>query len=1424
MSEDSIWKRDEEAIQQFGILHDQIKFILNNLNFYRRIAIKNSTTNTITSEITAEGIDDLTIIEGSGISINKTDINELTISSSGAGTSGVTSIVAGTNITISSTGQNGTGEVTINSTAGGGGGGTNPAAPSRSVQYHDPASGAFGGEEDFLLHTSAAGNSQIGIHIDPGIASVPSVINSPFMIGAIDSNTSNIRSTPSIIADTYNWSSTNPGGLILPEPKYHHDIQVSGIVAPGTRSLQGVGMYTNNLTNQSRGILPLWGLFGGSPTDLQVPVNLGHTPKIYHAINPLADSIQAQKVSFDLGSSSRIEPAKGSYNYGLYPWIDQFENPGSDDPFVPDQDANIGDQGEWKGQIVYKGIVPGQYIFEQRWDRIIGKSNYTGQVSVRCTDAPTTTFSGMQVTGVDFYDQELGLFTQRTSFNTGTYSWRAGSSLLIRSLDILKQRDIALTDTLFEVTSDPNTIESVNNNASAGVYEPNLTGDHAAYMYFKESGTGTPTIFINGLTGTIKARKLLQIGDELNTNKNIMTTQGCLFRRYDASSNTYPETYSCALNQENNHTLRLRTKDGTESVIISSIDPVSGSASVDHTALDIKRGLVYIKNSFNVTNGINNDRVGIMELGHEHTNNVFGFDYFRITSEYNIRANYSNYNSTDSIPNIIHCVNNSHAAHDYSILEVDLAGKTTYRSDELVDQFTIRNTYTQRGSSPSTFNYNGSMFNLVSNGQRSVQYSHDYSPGDTINANGFIFARFSHTREAGTTTVSITGGGGGGAIAGAIISDEGTVDAITFFGGTGYTSPPTVTINGGDGNSTALATIDANGNLDSITITNPGSGHDPRVEEMAFQVDGDGSVKCKESVTILATNSGTATWPPTGNQTHNLTLSARDIHQSVGGDNTGCHITTSYSNHEDGTPLYLQAAGQNGPDLTTGKYTNMVNIIENVENLQTDGNGDKYNEVHLCLRNPSTSSTSGVDYFRNYFWLNNKTSLNDNDGYYISSYKNAGGSNRNKFEIRKTGKMDENGINSTLAVDSYILRYDPDKIAPQQASMNVDDAYLIIGDDRRQIVRIGAGSERYATGETFNLNINANPRVLGSILDVQTIFGDNILCRHLAAGNGNSTLSLGKESHGNTLNVEIDMSHTGAQSFAFLGNNGYISCTTVQNYQTGSSGPTNICNANHNGYIGTFNVASTTGTGLRGNTVNANLVSGVAFAATAKLYKAPLNTAGPLARVPGYDDDFTWNYTPSTLESPQGLIVLRGQIEMTTINAIIDLDTCAPDQGCNMIVPHTFPDVRNQGLFHTMFKNPTIFVTNAGIRNSATAVDTYGHQTDLNFTPVAASIKFNSPQIPIQPNQNYTTTKLLVELPQGAQVPLCVNYVIYAERADKGYSIFGRQAAPQTGHLFVQQYYNQYLGGQTTTFNAVSNNEQWTSSFGVSIEDLEDGQ
>jgi hypothetical protein len=77
---------------------------------------------------------------------------QITVASIKGLTSGVTSIIPGTNVTITSTGASGTGDVTINSSGGSGG---TPGVPVNSVQFNN--AGAFGGDAN-LTFTGSGSN------------------------------------------------------------------------------------------------------------------------------------------------------------------------------------------------------------------------------------------------------------------------------------------------------------------------------------------------------------------------------------------------------------------------------------------------------------------------------------------------------------------------------------------------------------------------------------------------------------------------------------------------------------------------------------------------------------------------------------------------------------------------------------------------------------------------------------------------------------------------------------------------------------------------------------------------------------------------------------------------------------------------------------------------------------------------------------------------------------------------------------------------------------------------------------------------------------------------------------------------------------------------------------------------------------------
>ena len=122
--------------------------------------------------------------------------------------------------------------------------------------------------------------------------------------------------------------------------------------------------------------------------------------------------------------------------------------------------------------------------------------------------------------------------------------------------------------------------------------------------------------------------------------------------------------------------------------------------------------------------------------------------------------------------------------------------------------------------------------------------------------------------------------------------------------------------------------------------------------------------------------------------------------------------------------------------------------------------------------------------------------------------------------------------------------------------------------------------------------------------------------------------------------VEIFLGGDPLGSGASGGGQGYIKCEKASNPSSGATGPTNICNANHNGYIGTQALTPSNGTGLRGYSCLATT-----FAAAAKLYIAK-NIA------PAADNSYM---CCSAIESTQGVVVMRGQVRLNGNDAFINL-------------------------------------------------------------------------------------------------------------------------------------------------------------------------
>lgn len=233
-------------------------------------------------------------------------------------------------------------------------------------------------------------------------------------------------------------------------------------------------------------------------------------------------------------------------------------------------------------------------------------------------------------------------------------------------------------------------------------------------------------------------------------------------------------------------------------------------------------------------------------------------------------------------------------------------------------------------------------------------------------------------------------------------------------------------------------------------------------------------------------------------------------------------------------------------------------------------------------------------------------------------------------------------------------------------------------------------------------------------------------------------------------------------------------------------------NGVHTGYVGDGGLFAFNETGLRGSSVYTNIlgISG------SKMYIAKnLSTAADGTAVIG-----------SCIEGPQGVVMLRGQVELNVHAAEIDLDTCQVSGGVTLIIPHNNPDTTLQfpgwpvGTFAAMFQNPMVNVTNAGTRDPPGATVSQGDAAlgvtlplthDLNFTGVAAIIKVDT-------NTNPPTSKLFIFANPAGTPNLVVNYVVYCERKDKGYQ-------PVAGGYpgFTKPYENP-ITGTTFTFSGTA--------------------
>jgi len=311
------------------------------------------------------------------------------------------------------------------------------------------------------------------------------------------------------------------------------------------------------------------------------------------------------------------------------------------------------------------------------------------------------------------------------------------------------------------------------------------------------------------------------------------------------------------------------------------------------------------------------------------------------------------------------------------------------------------------------------------------------------------------------------------------------------------------------------------------------------------------------------------------------------------------------------------------------------------------------------------------------------------------------------------------------------------------------------------------GGKTYINGEIMNSNYIAGDYFP---LTLNTHASDLIL----APDNGGNIVIEPKSLHNPTgvLPGEVQMFLGGdvLGSGAPGGGQGYIRSEYASNPAGGATGPTNICNRTHNGYIGCPGLFPSDGTGIRGYSVLATT-----FSAAAKLYTA--KNQGQQVGEQGF-------VCCSAVEAPQGVIIMRGRVQLAGVDATVDLDSAqvAPGQ---LIVPHTNPNAAfPTGTVDAMYQNFTVSVTNAGILSGA--------YPELDFDPspgqVSGIIKIN----PITPQIKQVSLNIRNF---GTTPDIFVDWVVYSERKDVGYKTAGTTTP---GNGFVTPYTNPVSGTYDT--------------------------
>ncbi|MEY2512568.1 MAG: hypothetical protein QOE26_3331, partial [Verrucomicrobiota bacterium] len=437
------------------------------------------------------------------------------------------------------------------------------------------------------------------------------------------------------------------------------------------------------------------------------------------------------------------------------------------------------------------------------------------------------------------------------------------------------------------------------------------------------------------------------------------------------------------------------------------------------------------------------------------------------------------------------------------------------------------------------------------------------STGINLSANTGAAINFTGTLSLTTTTnaaFTATGGGTVTATANNGIVALGRVDA----GGTGYTSAPGVTLNGGGGSgATATATI-SGGSVVAINITNGGSGY-TSAPTVAFSGGGGSGASAGTilgGVSTLTTTTGTAV------NVQNTTIGASGLNFK------------SVSANGGSSGIFLSATGASGGLAVTGTTGSTTN----------DGSGGTLQNMTGADASPNETATVGAGVYLN---STKNVSLNHMNLHDFSNYALVGtnvtgftmtyctvnGTNGTSQGGTGEGDVYFTGLSGSAAIDHINL------------SGAVYDTFHVFNNSSQTLNRITI------TNSTFgSTNTSGNDAVVfqatGGVLNVtmldSTITGERgdgfQMDLH---GTMNADLIFGGVGHGNTLTNAIGSANSLGGDINFGGGNVGDNVTSTFN----------ISNNSINGAIqSAISIGLGTGNHTTTGTINANTVGTVGVA------------------------------------------------------------------------------------------------------------------------------------------------------------------------------------------------------------------------------------